>query len=670
MRLLSILTAIIVAAFLYALVMQRDSLLAFARDYALFDTPQDQDPAAEPAAVEQAAPAPLAEGTVRVMAQRSVAQLVDSAVILRGQTEALRQVEVRAETSGKIVSAPLRRGAMVEAGQLLCEIDPGTRAISLQETQARLAEARSRLPEARARLAEAKAQIPAARSAIAEARASVPAAEAALKEARAGVPAAKARLQEARARIPEAEARLAEARARVPANEARLTEAQARVPEAEARLKEAEAAVPAAVAALKEAQTRVPTAEASLAEALSRRSESAARLVEAKARVREAEINLNAAKQLAVEGFAAQTRLASAEAAYESAKAQVETATAGQKGVEAAIEAAKGQIEAARAAVAASESQVQSARAGVQSAKAQIQNASAGVETARGDVEAARAGIQSALAQVENARAGIETANSQIQGAEAAVRSALSRIEGARASVTSAEARLETAMAGIESAKSGEENAAAGIQSAQAGVAASEKDIERLKIHAPFSGLLETDTAELGALMQPGAACATVIQLDPIKITGFVPETDIARVSLDARAGAELIDGRRVAGQVSFVSRSSDPVTRTFRVELTVPNPDLSIRDGQTADIAIEAEGAPAHLLPASALTLNDDGVLGVRTVTAQETAKFVPVTLLRDTKDGVWVAGLPEVVDVIILGQEYVTGGVPVAASFEEIIQ
>jgi len=47
--------------------------------------------------------------------------------------------------------------------------------------------------------------------------------------------------------------------------------------------------------------------------------------------------------------------------------------------------------------------------------------------------------------------------------------------------------------------------------------------------------------------------------------------------------------------------------------------------------------------------------------------AQFRELTLLRDTSEGVWVAGLPEVADVITIGQEYVVDGVAVVATFEE---
>lgn len=207
----------------------------------------------------------------------------------------------------------------------------------------------------------------------------------------------------------------------------------------------------------------------------------------------------------------------------------------------------------------------------------------------------------------------------------------------------------------------------ANLRAAEAAVAAATKEIERLTIKAPFEGILESDSAEVGSLLQPGGLCATVIQLDPIRLVGFVPETEVDRVEQGALAGARLATGHEVQGRVSFISRSADPMTRTFRVDIEVPNADLAIRDGQTAEIAIAAQGTRAHLLPQSALTLNDDGALGVRLVGPDQTAQFAPVSLLRDTAKGVWVSGLDDKVNVIVVGQEYVADGVPVIPTFRE---
>ena len=248
------------------------------------------------------------------------------------------------------------------------------------------------------------------------------------------------------------------------------------------------------------------------------------------------------------------------------------------------------------------------------------------------------------------------------------------------ASVKQAQAALATAQIELTQAERLQQDgfasetrlvaARAGLEQAQAALEQAQRELENIVITAPFAGLLNEDSAELGALLQPGSLCATVLQLDPMKLVGYVPETEVSRVNIGAMAGARLANGMEVQGKVTFLSRASDPSTRTFKVDIEVPNPDLAIRDGQTAEILIASDGADAHLLPQSALTLDDEGTLGVRLVGAGNMAEFAPVKLLRDTVNGVWVTGLPETADVIIIGQEYVVTGVPVKPEFRELSQ
>jgi len=351
MRLVPLITAILVLVSLYMIVMERDALLAFA--------------GAVPAEVVEDAPEERPE--LRVIVQRIDERELESAVVLRGRTGAARQVEVRAETSGLVVSPPLARGSTVETGEVLCELAPGTRAANMAEAQARLAEA---------------------------------------------------------------------------------------------------------------------------------------------------EINYNAATRLSEGGFAAQTRVASADAARRGALAAVEAAQA---------------------------------------------------------------------------------------------------------------------------------------------------ELDRLTIRAPFDGRLEADTAELGTLLSPGGLCSTVIRLDPIILVGYAAESQIGRLENGALAGARLSNGEEVMGRVSFLARSADPATRTFRVEVTVPNPDQTIREGMSADIMIAATATRGHLVPGSALTLNDQGLLGLRLVDADSRTFFAPVTILRDSPQGFWVSGLPDPADVVVVGQEYATDGITV---------
>jgi len=412
MRIFPIIAAIAVSFLMYMAIFQRDALMAAVGI-------GQSDEATESLTADPAPNQVADQGLVKVVVQRSTATSLESAVIVRGQTAAARQVDVQAETSATVASPPLRKGSRVAAGDTLCELDIGTRDAAQKEAQARRAEAASRVPE------------------------------------------------------------------------------------------------------------------------------SESRVIEAQARLDEAMIRFNAATKLGEDGFSSTAQIATAGAA----------------------------------------------------------------------VAAARAGVSSAEA-------------------------------------------------GLNAAKSG-------IEAADAAVAVTQTEIDRLTLTAPFAGLLESDTAELGSLLQKGSICARVIQLDPIKLVGFVPETEVDRVTLGAPAAARLAAGnRQINGQVTFISRASDPSTRTFRVEIDVPNPDLSIRDGQTAEIAIASAGVNAHLIPQSSMTLDDNGILGVRTIDENNVVAFNPVELVRDTPQGIWVVGLPETVTIIVLGQEYVTAGVTVAPTLREVTQ
>jgi multidrug efflux system membrane fusion protein len=264
------------------------------------------------------------------------------------------------------------------------------------------------------------------------------------------------------------------------------------------------------------------------------------------------------------------------------------------------------------------------------------------------------------------------------RGATVAAGEVLCRIDpGSRpAALEEAEARLleaqanERASATLAERGFGAETAAianrAALQAAQALVEQARLELGRLEVRAPFAGLIEDDTAEFGALLQPGDVCATVLALDPIKLIGFVPETVVGQVETGAAALAQLQSGEVVAGAVTFVARAADPDTRTFLVEAEAPNPDAAVRAGVTAEIRIDAEGALGHLVPQSALTLDDAGRLGVRAV-VDGLARFMPVRAIRDDPAGFWVADLPEAVEIIVVGQDFVVDGDPVAATLRE---
>ena len=238
------------------------------------------------------------------------------------------------------------------------------------------------------------------------------------------------------------------------------------------------------------------------------------------------------------------------------------------------------------------------------------------------------------------------------------------RLEGARARMAQAEADATSAIQLAEDGF-GSRTAASAAETARAAARTEieqiELDISRTVILAPFDGILEVGSAETGSLLQPGSLCATVLDLDPIRVVGFAPERAIDLFAEGTAATALLASGQELKGSISFVSRMADSNTRTFRVELTIDNPEYAVRDGLSSEIRMPVRHPSAHVVPQSALTLNDEGVVGLRLVDEQNSTFFAPVRLLRDTPEGFWVDQLPQRANVIVVGQEFVEDGVQV---------
>jgi multidrug efflux system membrane fusion protein len=186
-----------------------------------------------------------------------------------------------------------------------------------------------------------------------------------------------------------------------------------------------------------------------------------------------------------------------------------------------------------------------------------------------------------------------------------------------------------------------------------------------LSILAPFDGLFDKRVAVVGTYLAPGQACGTMIEINPLLIVGDLPETEAGKVKVGAQATAKLVSGETLVGRVRYAAREADAQTRTYRVEVSAANPQ-GTRSGLSADVRIGAGVGPAHLAPVSALVLDADGRQGVRYVLSDNRVAFTPVTVLEETPQGVWIAGLKGPVRIITVGQSYVAEGqkVKVAAA------
>ena len=244
-----------------------------------------------------------------------------------------------------------------------------------------------------------------------------------------------------------------------------------------------------------------------------------------------------------------------------------------------------------------------------------------------------------------------------------------------RLNVDSREARLAESEALVESRRVDYEAAAelaekgwsspnraasakASLDAAEAALNSARIELSRTRITAPFSGIFESRMAETGDFLSTGGACGVVTDLDPIRIEADVTEAFATQLQQGAPIRVDIAGAPTQEGSIAYVSRTADTNTRTFRIEAELPNPDARIPAGLTSNLRVQIGEALATPISSALLTLHDDGRVGVRMVDDTDTVRFAPVEIVDDTGTAIWVTGLPEQVDLLTVGQDFVKDG------------
>ncbi len=208
------------------------------------------------------------------------------------------------------------------------------------------------------------------------------------------------------------------------------------------------------------------------------------------------------------------------------------------------------------------------------------------------------------------------------------------------------------------------------LEAARAELTRAELDLEYMVVRAPFDGALQSRIGEVGAFLKIGDPIATFVDNRSIIVAANVSEFDARFVHIGEAAQAMLATGEKVRGNIRYVSPVADEATRTFSVELVVDNQDGALRAGGTAELHIPAESIMAHRVSPSLLTLDDAGNIGIKIINDAGKVEFVVADIALSSGDGVWIAGLPETVTIITVGQGFVTTGSVVDAIPEDEIK
>ncbi len=113
--------------------------------------------------------------------------------------------------------------------------------------------------------------------------------------------------------------------------------------------------------------------------------------------------------------------------------------------------------------------------------------------------------------------------------------------------------------------------------------------LSRTRIASPLSSLLNRIEAKKGDFLSVGDPVAQILEIDHVKVTVGVPESDVAAIFdlEEADVIIEALGKRSVKGKKVFLSRQPRSLARLFDLELRVPNPDGRILPGMFARVEL-----------------------------------------------------------------------------------
>jgi len=201
-------------------------------------------------------------------------------------------------------------------------------------------------------------------------------------------------------------------------------------------------------------------------------------------------------------------------------------------------------------------------------------------------------------------------------------------------------------------------SAKAALDSAIARSSRAKVNLDNTQIRAPFDGVINDRLIEVGDYMKEGEVCALIMEENPFLVVADISENQISQAKIGQEAHAILQGGRRLDGKIRYVSSIADKSTRTFRVELEVPNPNNDIRDGVTAELFLRGDEVPAQKISAATLVLEDNGLVGVRVVDQNNKVLFKETEILGNHDKGIWVTAISSEYKIITEGHEFVAAG------------
>jgi RND family efflux transporter MFP subunit len=203
-----------------------------------------------------------------------------------------------------------------------------------------------------------------------------------------------------------------------------------------------------------------------------------------------------------------------------------------------------------------------------------------------------------------------------------------------------------------ESKKAGSAEAVAELDAARAQVLLDQAQVDRLtaltnfkRVQAPFDGIITERQIDLGNLVTAGSTASTsplyrLAKDDPIRVFVHAPQSAAAqlmKVGTPAVIRRSDQPNQRLEGKVTRSAKAINPKSRTLRVEIDLPNPDLALVPGLYVEVSFKLKNEGLIQAPAAALlfrasgpqvaVIDENGVVQIKDVTiARDDGNFVQI--------------------------------------------
>lgn len=191
-------------------------------------------------------------------------------------------------------------------------------------------------------------------------------------------------------------------------------------------------------------------------------------------------------------------------------------------------------------------------------------------------------------------------------------------------------------------------------------IAQLEQQVAKTIVRAPFSGTIDDILTEQGSVVMPGQTeLLRIINLDNMYIVTDVPEKYIANITRNKKVEVEFpVLDKKIDSKVRQVGNFINPANRTFKVEVSVPNKDKSIKPNLTAKLKInDYSNKNALLIPQGIISENASGEQYVYIVT-DKAGNDEAVAEKKIITTGLTQGDYIEVIDGLEVGNEIIQEG------------